>query len=77
MPPQAADATPFSQHRQEIGSSPGLITRSARRDREILCSPRNAMAGDGVRPHDEKLNVLGGQRVQHLGEVAIDPKDFR
>ena len=35
------------------------------------------MAGDDVRPHDEKLAVLGGQRVQHLGEVAIDPKDFR
>ena len=35
------------------------------------------MAGDGVHPHDEKPNVLGGQRVQHLGEVAIHPKDFR
>ena len=77
MPPKQRRLGLFSQHCQEIGSSPGLITRSARRDREILCSPRNAMAGDGVRPHDEKLNVLGGQRVQHLGEVAIDPKDFR
>jgi hypothetical protein len=35
------------------------------------------MAGDVVRPHYEKLNVLVGQRVQHLGEVAIHPKDFR
>jgi hypothetical protein len=44
---------------------------------DVARGPRNAMPGDGVRPDDEKLNVLGGQRVQHLGEVAIHPKDFR
>lgn len=54
-----------------------MVARAAMHRPDPGVGPRNAMAGDGVRPHDENLNVLGGQRVQTVGEVVIHPEDFR
>jgi hypothetical protein len=35
------------------------------------------MTGDRIGTNHKKFNALGGQRVQHLGEVAIHRTAFR
>lgn len=37
---------------------------------------RNPVLGNGISIDNEELNALGGQKIQHLGEVVIDRKVF-
>lgn len=38
---------------------------------DVTSRPGNPVSGNRVPANDKKINVLGGQKPQHLGEVAI------